>query len=145
MPTLNPNDPIVTLLTSRTYITGDDFADHTPVALELDSHGGVAHLNFDLTPALNSGQLDAYDFSNPEDIDNFKTHIEQWIKQELDELVPERVLAEVRADTAELNVSWRVTASRCGETVQDFWSEGVRDPAEVIISAFRNPRWPDNL
>lgn len=145
MPTLDLDAPIVTLLAARTYVTSEDFGENTPVDAELDSHGGVARVRFSLQPALNSGQLESLDLNDSEKVHEFETHIEQWLKEEIDGFVPDRVMADVNTRNAILALSWRVVATRCGESVQDFWAEGLRDPAEVVISAFKNPRWPDNL
>ena len=145
MPAPDLDAPIVTLLAARTYVTSEDFGENTPVDAELDSHGGVARVRFSLQPALNSGQLESLDLNDSEKVHEFETHIEQWLKEEIDGFVPDRVMAEVDTRNAILALSWRVVATRCGESVQDFWAEGLRDPAEVVISAFKNPRWPDNL
>jgi len=145
MPALDLDDPIVTLLAARTYVTSEDFGETTPVDAELDSHGGVARVRFSLQPALNSGQLEGLDLNDSEKLHEFETYIEQWLKEEIDGFVPDRVKAEVDTRDDVLELSWRINAKRCGEKVQDFWAEGMRDPAEVVISAFKNPRWPDNL
>lgn len=145
MPTLDLNAPIITLLAERTYVTSRDFGENTPVDAELDSHGGVARVRFSLQPALNSGQLVGLDLNDPEKVHEFTSHIEKWMREEIDGFVPDRVMAKVDTRDSILTLSWRITTSHCGEKVHDFWAEGMRDPAEVIVSAFKDPRWPDNL
>jgi len=145
MPTLDLDAPLINLLAARTYVTSKDFGENTPVDAELDSHGGVARVRFSLQPALHSGQLESLDLNDSEKVHEFETHIEQWLKEEIDGFVPDRVKAEVDTRDGVLVLSWRINAKRCGERVHDFWAEGMRDPAEVIVSAFADPRWPDNL
>lgn len=145
MPTLDLDASLVNLLATRTYVTSKDFGENTPVDAELDSHGGVARVRFSLQPALSSGQLAELDLNDPEKVHEFTSRIEKWMKEEIDGFVPDRVKAEVDTRDGVLELSWRINAKRCGEKVQDFWAEGLRDPAEVVISAFKNPRWPDNL
>ena len=83
--------------------------------------------------------------NDPEKVHEFTSYIEKWMREEIDGFVPDRVMAKVGTRDSILTLSWRITASHCGEKVHDFWAEGMRDPAEVIVSAFKDPRWPDNL